>query len=652
MSQTNFKRGRIVLVIIFLYLYFLLPLSFAKAQRGDLSLTIDNVNTEAFPTIGVLTSVYDGQKVLAGLTRENFSLYENGVEVPILAAESTFEHSLEIVLLIDLSASMGYGNKPTPLMNAFEATRMLLNNLSPEDKVALIGFYERVDLLEVFTPDKSRINQKLSLINTRGQAAAVNEALVYAVNLLEDEQAVRPVVILITDSMDYRGSRVTWDDAIARAIQSNTIVHAIFWGAAKKEDMNKVFITGGVAKQLPSLPGQYPDSLSFENAMNEVITELSKSRLQYLLTYTSSLPRDGREHQLQVRVNYLGRQSETTARITVPRSELTILLDEPLDGSQVGGKVTIAPRFQGPEAVVRMDVLLNGNPLDTVSNPPFEYLWDTSPLVQGDYTLTLIAYDAAGATARKDLAVFVRPPIFLSISSPSDKSRVSGSTDITIAIDSLYSIQKVEYYLDTSENPFAIVSEPPFSTIWNLSGVTEGLHRVTVRAWDVKGNFTEVTNTYLVKASTSDGGGIWGAALAFALAAGLGVLLLVVTTRNRRMRRQGVGPIPSSTPAGAGGTESGRGILVELQGLNPGSTHKLPAEGDIRLGRRQQENDIILAGASASRNHAVIRNEGGVFVAYSLKPQNPLVVNGVETTRAVLKAGDILQLGDSVFQFQ
>jgi pSer/pThr/pTyr-binding forkhead associated (FHA) protein len=78
----------------------------------------------------------------------------------------------------------------------------------------------------------------------------------------------------------------------------------------------------------------------------------------------------------------------------------------------------------------------------------------------------------------------------------------------------------------------------------------------------------------------------------------------------------------------------------------------LPDTNDITLGRKQGENDIPLKGATASRHHAIIRNQGGAYTIFNLRPDNPIFVNGNPVTQqCVLAPGDTVQAGESVFQF-
>jgi pSer/pThr/pTyr-binding forkhead associated (FHA) protein len=100
------------------------------------------------------------------------------------------------------------------------------------------------------------------------------------------------------------------------------------------------------------------------------------------------------------------------------------------------------------------------------------------------------------------------------------------------------------------------------------------------------------------------------------------------------------------------GAAPAEATLVEISGLNPGQSWRLPGGSEIRLGRKRDENDIPLMGAAASRRHAVIRGQGGGHVIYSQKSDNPVLVNNLPATQATLHPGDRLKLGDSEFEYR
>ncbi|HEX3598200.1 MAG TPA: FHA domain-containing protein [Polyangiaceae bacterium] len=87
------------------------------------------------------------------------------------------------------------------------------------------------------------------------------------------------------------------------------------------------------------------------------------------------------------------------------------------------------------------------------------------------------------------------------------------------------------------------------------------------------------------------------------------------------------------------------------QVAGPGAPREHLLESDeIIVGRSQQAN-ISVDGNGISRTHAAIRKSGPEYTFTDLNSANGVYLNGIKTHSAVLREGDMLQLGDAVFVF-
>ena len=83
----------------------------------------------------------------------------------------------------------------------------------------------------------------------------------------------------------------------------------------------------------------------------------------------------------------------------------------------------------------------------------------------------------------------------------------------------------------------------------------------------------------------------------------------------------------------------------------PGAPREVLLEADeITLGRSVQAN-IPIDSNGISRQHAVIRRANAEYTFTDLNSANGVYLNGIKTHSAVLRDGDLLQLGDAVFVF-
>ena len=67
---------------------------------------------------------------------------------------------------------------------------------------------------------------------------------------------------------------------------------------------------------------------------------------------------------------------------------------------------------------------------------------------------------------------------------------------------------------------------------------------------------------------------------------------------------------------------------------------------------RQDDNDIVLAGdMRTSRHHAELDASSGEWVVRDLRSRNGILVNGQSTSEQVLRDGDRIAIGGSIFTF-
>jgi transcriptional regulator with GAF, ATPase, and Fis domain len=90
--------------------------------------------------------------------------------------------------------------------------------------------------------------------------------------------------------------------------------------------------------------------------------------------------------------------------------------------------------------------------------------------------------------------------------------------------------------------------------------------------------------------------------------------------------------------------------LEAMSGPRQGESFAL-AEEEIFIGR-DPGNQISVLDATASRRHCSVRKEGQVFWLRDLESRNSTFVNGVPTTERLLRHGDQIRVGQSLFVFR
>lgn len=162
-----------------------------------------DISAQDDPPINIDTSVVRlnvgvvnprGESVI-NLSKEDFAVYEDGVKQPILDFKPTVA-PFSVVMILDMSGST-LGFRETIRQSAFR----FIDALSPEDRVAVIEFYDKVNLRNDFTTDRRVIANSISVANGRGKTQ-LYKALTMAMQKLSGEGKRRKAIIVLTDGVD------------------------------------------------------------------------------------------------------------------------------------------------------------------------------------------------------------------------------------------------------------------------------------------------------------------------------------------------------------------------------------------------------------------------------------------------------------------
>lgn len=173
-------------------------------------------------------------RLVTNLTRKDFRVFENGVEQP-LSDLSLRRAPVDVALLVDASSSVA--NNLDDFRRAAEG---FATHLSPDDRVSLIQFDDRVVLLQDWTRSLVQLRRALRRIEP-GMFTRFHDAMLLAARDQAPRPDARRAIIVLTDGIDSgRGS--TFEAALRAALQSQMAVYVIsnteIERAQKQADLN------------------------------------------------------------------------------------------------------------------------------------------------------------------------------------------------------------------------------------------------------------------------------------------------------------------------------------------------------------------------------------------------------------------------------
>jgi VWFA-related protein len=180
------------------------------------------------------------KRVIGDLTKDDFELYERGVKQQI-SFFSRDELPLSIILLLDVSGSV------RPILHQIrDGARNALQHLKAEDKVAVMAFATKTELIQGFTKDRSLVSQKIEAATASerlGRATILGPALDSAAIAMANAptQSSRRVIIVVTDNIAITDSKEE-KQILEELFDSGTVVYGLIVRAVIGKVFNVVFL--------------------------------------------------------------------------------------------------------------------------------------------------------------------------------------------------------------------------------------------------------------------------------------------------------------------------------------------------------------------------------------------------------------------------
>jgi len=307
-------------------LVLLLNDSYAHAQEpqtmpsSNPTIRVNSVGVD----VGVTVTDLDGHFV-RGLHRQDFQVFDNGVEQPVTAFASN-EGPAQVVFLIEDGTEdflLGKTGK-----NLFVGADNLLNNIAPDDRVAIVTYANHPKLALDFAPDKASAHFVLSELNSEMLSSKVGSSLLNlstsvatTLDWLGSISGSKTVVLLSTgidtsppEEWQVVQEKIKTSDVRILAISMLGDFRKPLKGKKQTLDRDDLaFLKQGIAHADQSLHGlseatgghiYFPKNADESNRAYGEIAQLIRE--QYTLGFTPALF-DGQIHSIRVKVKHSSR---------------------------------------------------------------------------------------------------------------------------------------------------------------------------------------------------------------------------------------------------------------------------------------------------------------------------------------------------------
>ena len=193
------------------------------------------------------TVVDQKQRLITGLDRDSFTVFEDGVQQKI----TSFRHEdipVAIGVLIDNSGSM---RDKRPSVN--QAALDLVKASNPQDQVFIVNFSDEAFIDQDFTSSVPLLQEALSHVDSRGGTALYDAVMASAEYLSKNAKLDKQVLVVVTDGED-NASLHTLEEAV-HSVQNyqGPVIYSIgILGGERERRARRAlealsFQTGGVA---------------------------------------------------------------------------------------------------------------------------------------------------------------------------------------------------------------------------------------------------------------------------------------------------------------------------------------------------------------------------------------------------------------------
>jgi len=294
----------------------------------------DVVSVDTTEVMFPVTVRDDSGRLINDLTRNDFRVYEDNTLQP-LSDLALRQVPVDVILMVDSSSSVANN-----LDDFRRAAQGFAAKLASDDRISLIKFDDRIELLQDWTKSRFQLQRALNRIEP-GMFTRLNDALVLAAREQFGSTQSRRAIIVLTDGVDSgRGS--TAEQALQAVLNAQASVYVVSNGeisrAAKRSQLNALLNSDSVTfnqiriddlreglraldesevkltRLADATGGRIYEPVSFsrlDDAYREVAEEL---RHQYAIYYTpSNKTRDGSFRR--VRVETRNPQDRTSTRI-------------------------------------------------------------------------------------------------------------------------------------------------------------------------------------------------------------------------------------------------------------------------------------------------------------------------------------------------
>jgi Ca-activated chloride channel family protein len=264
-----------------------------RSQQDD-----DVIRTNTELVVLNVTVTDKGGQYVPGLRLSDFTIFEDGKQVPIetISSFSVHESPFASVVLLDTSGSM-----ESRLSLARSAAIRFLDRLRDEDVAAVYKFDSKVEQVQEFSGGRDLAPMAYG-VKASGMTT-LNDAIVDAAKALASRPEKRKAIVVLSDGLDTF-SKASADKAIESALAIGASIYAVDMSATDGNASRNQRSAGVLRSFAAKSGGRFvatPGGPALRDAFASIADELGH---QYTIAFRPlNEKRDGKWHKLEVKTS-------------------------------------------------------------------------------------------------------------------------------------------------------------------------------------------------------------------------------------------------------------------------------------------------------------------------------------------------------------
>ena len=386
-------------------------------QPPSLRADISSITAGDYPAARAIVNIdATGGLDTKSLTAANFTATVGGKSARILAADlaSSQNAPLDVLLLMDVSGSMA----GEPIKQTKDAAKGLVQQLAPNDRVAVMSFADTVKLVQDFTTERGQVDAAIDGLAAKGNTALYDATAAAAFKTGTSGSSRRAIILLSDGAQDGVKVKTTRD----QALQAATNAGVSFFAIGEGKDIDRAYLT----QLATASKGRYLEApkLTDLSGLFASIGQLLTS--QFIVTFDANGAASGIDTAITITLNSGGAKA-TAQAIFKPGAAfaappITVTLTGITAGESLSEPRVVTAVPDATLGLTRVAFYVDGVNVYETAKPPYAFTFD--PHAFGAAAHTLKAGVIVGTQTFESPAVSFTS----TVAAPAPKAASSGSS--------------------------------------------------------------------------------------------------------------------------------------------------------------------------------------------------------------------------------